>query len=130
MRCRNRIERLTNDECDDLEPSVSPDGRWVAFASDRGVPGGRHALFRIALDDAHIEQISEPFKGDDRQPVYSPDGKWLAFRSTRGGTSDLWVRPSAPSLLNGYASSFAAGKLERLTTKLSTVKVCNFAVLL
>ena len=94
---RNRIERLTNDECDDLEPSVSPDGRWVAFASDRGMPGGRHALFRIALDDAHIEQISEPFKGDDRQPVYSPDGKWIAFRSTRGGTSDLWVRPAEPS---------------------------------
>lgn len=94
---KSRIERLTNDECDDLEPCVSPDGQWVAFASDRGVPGGRHALFRMSLADGSIEPISEPFKGEDRQPVYSPDGKWIAFRSTRAGTSDLWVRPAEPS---------------------------------
>jgi len=94
---KSKIERLTNDEADDLEPCVSPDGRWVAFSSDRDVPGGKHALFRMSLADGSIEQLSEPFKGEDRQPVYSPNGKWIAFRSTRAGTSDLWVRPAEPS---------------------------------
>ncbi len=91
------LERLMNDDFDDLEPAVSPDGRWVAFASDRGERGGRYGLFRLALADGHVEALSDPPAGDDRQPVYSPDGRWLAFRSTRGGTSDLWVRPAEPA---------------------------------
>jgi hypothetical protein len=133
---RTRLERLTNDDFDDVEPDISPDGRWVAFSSDRGDRGGRYSLFRLSLagetppsppvalnsgetavSEASFalassalapadfvpavprpEALSEPPSGDDRQPVYSPDGEWIAFRSTRGGTSDLWVRPSVPSL--------------------------------
>src|SRR6185503_3333109 len=40
-----RLERLTNDDYDDREPDVSPDGRWVVFASDRGDRAGRYSLF-------------------------------------------------------------------------------------
>jgi hypothetical protein len=94
---KSRLERLTNDDFDDLEPSASPDGRWIAFASDRGVAGGHHALFRLSLEDGHIQPFGAPLSGEDRQPVYSPDGRWIAFRSTRGGTSDLWLRPAEPS---------------------------------
>ena len=92
-----RLERLTNDDYDDLEPDVSPDGQWVVFASDRGDRGGRYGLFRLALSGGTPERVSDPPTGSDRQPVYSPDGKWIAYRSTRGGTSDLWVRPAEPS---------------------------------
>jgi Tol biopolymer transport system component len=92
-----RLERLTHDDWDDLEPDVSPDGRWVAFASDRGAPGGRHALWRLSLATGALERLSAPPAGEDRQPCYSPDGRWVAFRSTRGGTSDLYVRPAGPS---------------------------------
>ncbi len=87
------LERLTHDDYDDVDPAVSPDGRWVAFASDRGEMGGRYALFRLPLAGGASERVSWPPSGDDRQPAWSPDGRWLAFRSTRGGTSDLWVRP-------------------------------------
>ncbi len=96
-RSPERLERLTDDDYDDLEPSVSPDGGWVAFASDRGARGGRYSLFRLSLADGRVETLSQPPAGDDRQPVYSHDGRWLAFRSTRGGTSDLWVRPAGPA---------------------------------
>lgn len=92
-----RLERLTDDDFDDVEPDISPDGRWVVFASDRGQRGGHHSLFRLALEGGAPEPVSEPPSGDDRQPVYSPDGRWIAFRSTRGGTSDLWVRLAEPS---------------------------------
>lgn len=94
---RVRLERLTSDDFDDLEPDVSPDGRWVAFASDRGTNGRDYSLFRMDLATGAIEALSHPPSGDDRQPVHSPDGRWLAFRSTRGGTSDLYVRPADPS---------------------------------
>ncbi|MFN8587085.1 MAG: hypothetical protein U0704_04720 [Candidatus Eisenbacteria bacterium] len=91
-----RLERLTHDDYDDLDPAVSPDGRWVAFASDRCELAGRTALFRLSLLDGRREQLTFPPAGDDRQPVWSPDGRWLAFRSTRAGTSDLYVRDAAP----------------------------------
>jgi hypothetical protein len=92
-----RLERLMHDDYDDEDPAVSPDGKWVAFASDRGDNGGRYALFRLSLASGGIERLSWPEHGDDRQPDYSPDGRWLAFRSTRGGTSDLYVRRAEPT---------------------------------
>jgi hypothetical protein len=91
------LERLTNDDFDDVEPDVSPDGAWVVFASDRCERDGRYSLFRLPLTGGVPEPVSEPPSGDDRQPVYSADGRWIAFRSTRAGISDLWVRPAAPS---------------------------------
>ncbi len=91
-----RCERLTNDDYDDVEPDISPDGRWIVFASDRGDRGGRYGLFRLSTAGGVPEVVSEPPQGDDRQPVVSPDGRWIAYRSTRGGTSDLWVRAAAP----------------------------------
>ncbi len=94
---RVRLERLTHDAYDDVEPDVSPDGRFVAFASDRGDGGGRYALFRLALAGGSPERLSDPPAGDDRQPVYSPDARWIAYRSTRAGTSDLYVRPAEPA---------------------------------
>jgi len=88
-----QLERLTHDEFDDVEPDVSPDGKWVAFSSDRG-DGEHHSLYRLSLAGGVPERVSQPPTGDDRQPVYSPDGRWIAFRSTRAGTSDLYVRPA------------------------------------
>ncbi len=92
-----RLERLMADDFDDVEPDVSPDGRWIVFASDRGSPEGRYALFRLSTAGGIPERLSQPPGGDDRQPVVSPDGRWIVFRSTRAGTSDLWLRPAEPS---------------------------------
>ena len=91
-----QLDRLMHDDYDDEDPSVSPDGHWVAFASDRGENAGHYSLFRMSLDDGRTERLSFPPFGDDRQPDWSPDGRWLAFRSTRAGTSDLYVRSAAP----------------------------------
>ena len=91
------LERLTHDDWDDLEPDISPDGRWVVFASDRHSAQGRHALWRLSLETGELERLGDPPRGEDRQPRYAPDGRWIAFRSTRGGTSDLYLRPATPS---------------------------------
>ena len=92
-----RLERLTHDGYDDVEPAFSPDGLWIVWASDRGDLGGRYSLWRLSMSGGQPEAVSHPVAGEDRQPAYSPDGRWLVFRSTRGGTSDLWVRPAVPS---------------------------------
>ena len=94
---RVTLERLTHDAWDDLEPDVSPDGRWVVFASDRHAPHGQHALWRLSLETGEVESLGDPPAGEDRQPRYAPDGRWIVFRSTRGGISDLYLRPPVPS---------------------------------
>jgi Tol biopolymer transport system component len=91
------LERLTHDDWDDLEPDLSPDGRWVVFASDRYSAQRRYALWRLSLETGDLECLGQPPAGEDHQPRYAPDGRWIAFRSTRGGTSDLYLRPAAPS---------------------------------
>ncbi len=86
------LDRLTRDSFDDLDPTLTPDGRFVWFSSDRSSEGGRYALHRLSLDTGRLEPMSQPPRGDDRQPVVSPDGRWLLFRSTRDGSSDLFLR--------------------------------------
>ena len=57
-----------NDDFDDVEPAVSPDGRWVAFASDRGERGGPlRAVPALARDGAR--RAAERPAGGRRPPA-------------------------------------------------------------
>ena len=55
-----RLERLTNDIYQDLDPSVSPDGSRVVFASDRTAGGleGAVNLFSLDLATGAIRQLT------------------------------------------------------------------------
>ncbi len=58
-----RLAALTADDFDDLDPSITPDGRFVVFASDRCDYGGATAIFRLPLAGGVPEQISFPPRG-------------------------------------------------------------------
>jgi len=69
---------------------VSPDGRQIAFDSDRY--GGR-SVFLAQIDGSNIRRVGGP--GYAELPSWSPDGKWLAFVRGEPGRSrvwNLWVR--------------------------------------
>jgi imidazolonepropionase-like amidohydrolase/Tol biopolymer transport system component len=61
----------------DTEPAYSPDGRSIAFVSDRDGGEGNVFIFDLA-GDSIWQLTNEPWAGE---PVWSPDGRRLAYRS-------------------------------------------------
>jgi len=78
---------LTGGEGKDGWPTWSPDGRQVAFESDRG---GVWDIWIINVDGSGLTNLTRSPE-DERFPAWSPDGRWMAFTSNRGGNYDLWL---------------------------------------
>jgi len=78
----------------DTNPAISPDGRWIVFASSRGRPLDQTNVWIAPLAP---EAIAVPLThGDaiDSHPVWKRDGSGIVFASTRGGHGfDLYEVP-------------------------------------
>jgi Tol biopolymer transport system component len=66
-------------------PSVSPDGKWIAFAGQKNTgqiyDQTKNSIWLV--DDSGVARTVESTPGQGRAPTWSPDGKVLAFESTR-----------------------------------------------
>jgi eukaryotic-like serine/threonine-protein kinase len=71
---------------EDSRGAWSPDGKLIAFSSDRT---GDMNIWIYSFDDGSVRQVTKG-PGGDYQPNWSPDGKSIAFFSSRGGTLDIW----------------------------------------
>ncbi len=83
------ITQLTNHPAEDVMPAISPDGRRIAFASDRG---GNWDIFVMPAAGGKAVQItSDP--GHELHPSWSPDGTSLVFSrlGEQSGQWELWV---------------------------------------
>jgi TolB protein len=65
----------------------SPDGRLIAFNSDRQ---GEMNIWLHPTDGGADRQLTRG-SGGDYQPNWSPDGRILAFFSGRAGNIDIWT---------------------------------------
>lgn len=78
----------------EVEPSLSPNGRWLAFASDRpGGAGGIDVFLYDLVADSLVALPGLNSAGDDRHPSVSADGDVIVFQSDRtggGGQFDLY----------------------------------------
>ena len=70
-------ERLTSADGVDGAVRFSPDGRWLAFASERGPTGGAR-LYLLPTNGGESEALG-PEKHRVREFAWSPDGKALAY---------------------------------------------------
>ncbi len=75
----------------DLDPAVSPDGRWIVFASSRGRDFAETSLWIAPLEPDAIATPLTTGASIESHAVWKPDGSGIVFDSTRAlGNFDLF----------------------------------------
>lgn len=81
--------RLTNSPGFDGFSAWSPDGRRIAFASDRN--SGNWELYVMNSDGTEQQRLTNTSKEDEGAPVWSPDGEKIAYVVDPFGDPTIWV---------------------------------------
>ena len=87
------LVQLTSDPGYEGEPTFSPDGETIAYASDRS--GDLEIYLQQVAGGEAINLTRHP--GDDAQPAFSPDGRQIAFVSTRSSATGPHLSHSTAS---------------------------------
>lgn len=96
----SRMTKLTSTPGLELDPAISPDGMWVAYAA--GPVGRTHILLQQVTGGRAID-LTEGLAGRHRWPQWSPDGERILFQAddaiyvmqALGGVPRLVARPGA-----------------------------------
>src|SRR5262245_24483035 len=86
-------KRITSGAAYDVQPRFSPDGKWIAFATDRG---GMENLWICDREGKNARPISADKQSAVNSPAWSPDGQYLVGRkrltdTSSLGTVELWM---------------------------------------
>jgi len=98
----SKVIQVTNGDHDNVNPSWSPDGQYILFASNRAttkpqrgyVVGesterqGRFNLYALRPDGTQLVQLTDG-EANSGNPVWAKDG-WIYFSSNQAGNFDIW----------------------------------------
>jgi len=100
-----KLRKITDDPFSNVEPSWSPDGSKLVFASDRNdflydvdenfrpeiLDIKDYDVFEINADGTGLKKlVDSPFV--DRSPIYSPAGDYIVFTSDRSGVTNIYLQ--------------------------------------
>ena len=118
-------QRLTENRNNDWSPSWSPDGKRIAFQSDRKGDVVKFDIYVMDADGGNQQKLTN-HRAWDGSPSWSPDSERIAFWSLRDGNSEIYVmdanggnqqnltnhtnRDTSPAWLNSPLSVSPAGK--------------------
>src|SRR5437667_10025496 len=74
------VERLTDHKARDVYPRFSPDGKWIAFSSNRD---GNYDVYILPVTGGKPRQLTF-HSANDNVVGWSPDGRKIIFESSRG----------------------------------------------
>ena len=74
----------------DSQPKFSPDGKWIAFLSDRE---GSDNIWIVHPDGKDAKQVSKDPASDFVSPSWSPDGKYIFVSKAAAGIAsyEIWM---------------------------------------
>src|SRR6516225_806548 len=103
------VLRLTDNQARDIYPRFSPDGKWIAFSSNRE---GNYDVYVVAATGGKPRQLTF-HSADDNVVNWTPDGKKIIFTSTRGNgafptVSTLWEVPVEGGMEQPVATDWGA----------------------
>jgi TolB protein len=82
----HQLRQLTDHPAPDYSPCWHPDGRLIAFVSER--EGGRQ-IWLVDVTTKRARRLTRT--GNNWAPSFSPDGRWIAFISDRAGQPHVWA---------------------------------------
>ncbi len=90
---KGTFKQLTNSPERDIEPSWSPDGTKIAFASGRDDPENIQ-IYLMNADGTEQKRLTQNLKSDNWRPRWAPDGRKILYQSNRNVSKrgfDLYV---------------------------------------
>ena len=86
-RAKSTLVRLTNNSAIESRPVWSPDGRKIAFASNRD---GMNEIYVMDADGSNAKRLTNNLT-EDVNPMWSPDGQKILFDTERDGNTEIYV---------------------------------------
>lgn len=90
----SKIKKLTSSYGIETSPSISPDGKYITFVSDRG---RTPQIYLMDIDGLNVNRIT--FEGTyNTSPVWFPKGDLIAFVGLKVGNQIFTIEPDGSEL--------------------------------